>query len=68
MPVVNYAQDCSLHALIIVIGNDDLLIVAARCLALLLIPTKTKEESGDIPFFMKFVPVSVHYHQLIILL
>jgi len=68
MPIVNYTQDCSLHALTIVIGNDELLIAAARCLVLLLIPTKTKEESRDIPFFMKFVPVSVHYHQLIILL
>jgi len=43
--------------------GDELLIAATRCLGLLFIPTKTKEESGDIPFFMRFVPVSVYHHQ-----
>lgn len=33
--------------------------IAMRCLGLLLIPTKTKESTGDIPFFMRFVPVSI---------
>ena len=31
---------------------------ALRCLGILLIPTKTKRADGDIPFILKFVPVS----------
>lgn len=41
-----------------IIGDDQLLIVAVRCLGLLLISTKTKDHDGDIPFLMRFVPVS----------
>ena len=31
---------------------------ALRCLGILLIPTKTKRADGDIPFILRFVPVS----------
>ena len=31
---------------------------ALRCLGILLLPTKTKRADGDIPFILKFVPVS----------
>ena len=40
-------------------GDDQLLVKAMRCLGLLLIPVKTKEVTGDIPFFVRFVPVSI---------
>ena len=46
----------SVHA----IGNDQLLIKSVRCLGLLLIPMKSKEATGDIPFLMRFMPVSVY--------
>ena len=31
---------------------------AVRCLSILLIPTKSKCIDGDIPYIIKFVPVS----------
>ena len=55
-------------------GDDVLVMKAIRCLGLLLIPMKTKHAEGDIPFVMRFVPVSVeayictlivHSHSLI---
>ena len=40
-------------------GNDESLTLrAVRCLSLLLIPTKTKSSDGDIPYVIRFVPVS----------
>ena len=40
------------------IGDEHILMKAIRCLSLLLIPSKAKSSEGDIPFLMKFVPVS----------
>lgn len=42
-----------------VLGDDQLLMVALRCLGLLLIPTKTKGATEDIPFLLRIVPVSI---------
>lgn len=40
------------------LDDEETLIVAIRCLALLLIPGKTKSSDGDIPCFIRFVSVS----------
>ena len=42
----------------ILVGDEQMLLKAIRCLCLLLIYNKTKPTEGDIQFFMKFVPVS----------
>ena len=43
----------------VLIGDaTDTMIDSIRCLALLLISTKVKNSTGDIPYVMKFVPVS----------
>ena len=40
------------------IGVDTMMIDSIRCLGLLLTSTKVKNATGDIPYVMKFVPVS----------
>ena len=47
------------HSLYTLGSQCDLIVRAIRCLSLLLIPTKTKSAEGDIPYMMRFVPVSV---------
>ena len=42
-----------------VLGDDQLLLISLRRLGLLLIPTKTKVITGDIPFLLRIVPVSI---------
>ena len=42
----------------ILLDEGDILLIAIRCLALLLIPGKTKSPGGDIQNFIKFVSVS----------
>ena len=47
-----------MHAFLTYIGEDVMMIDSIRCLALLLTSTKVKNSSGDIPYVVKFVPVS----------
>ena len=42
------------------LGDEETTTWAIRCLCLLLISTKTKNNTGDIPYVMKFVPVSIN--------
>ena len=37
---------------------DQTALIAVHCLALLLVQTKIKNATGDVPFIMKIVPVS----------
>ena len=38
---------------------DDTALMALRCLALLFVQTKVKRADDDIPYVMRFVPVSI---------
>ena len=48
-----------MHTLYPLGSQCDLIVGAIRCLSLLFIPTKTKSAEGDIPYMMRYVPVSV---------
>ena len=47
-----------LYVYIHLVGDDMLITSSMWCLGLLLIPIKMKPSDGDIPFLIKFVPVS----------
>ena len=42
------------------IGDDNFLINALRCLGVLLTTRKSKKADGDIPFLVRFVPVCIY--------
>ena len=71
--LTNFSEDCDaghlvyiayfLHSLLhifayIIHSTDTCAMLALRCLGILLLPSRTKKADGDIPFIIKFVPVS----------